>query len=129
MAFLGFSRHDAHLPCFRFVSPNRVRGASYSAAVSQAARAKRVRATGAFATFAHVPNLHTRLLTRVDVTIVRIAPRLLDDDNYVASCKALRDGIADAFKMRDNDPRITFWYEQRRGKPKEYAARIEYRVG
>lgn len=33
--------------------------------------------------------------------------------------------IADWLGVNDNDKRITWKYEQERGKPKEYAARIE----
>lgn len=59
----------------------------------------------------------------VAVTITRIAPRALDDDNLASACKALRDGIADALGVRDNDPRVAWRYAQERGKPA--AVRIE----
>ncbi len=64
----------------------------------------------------------------MDVTIVRVAPRFFDDDNFVSSCKPLRDGVADAFGLKDHDQRISFSYKQARGAPREYAVRIEYRV-
>jgi hypothetical protein len=60
----------------------------------------------------------------VDVTIVRVAPRRLDDDNLAASAKSLRDGIADALGCKDNDPRVSWAYAQAKGAPKEYAVRI-----
>lgn len=56
------------------------------------------------------------------VTITRIAPRRLDDDNAVSSAKAVRDGIADALWMDDRDDRVTWVYAQERGK---YGLRIE----
>lgn len=60
------------------------------------------------------------------VTMTRIAPRALDDDNLRSAIKALRDGIADAFDLKnDSDPRITWRYAQARGKPCEYAVRVE----
>src|ERR1700728_3042753 len=57
----------------------------------------------------------------MSVKMIRIAPRQLDDDNYIASCKALRDCIADhlvpglAPGRADNDPRLSFHYSQRKG--------------
>lgn len=50
----------------------------------------------------------------VTVTIVRIAPRALDDDNLAYAAKAIRDGIADALGVRDNDLRVSWRYEQRK---------------
>ncbi len=71
----------------------------------------------------------------VVVTLVRVAPRALDDDNLRSAFKALRDelairlglptnkaGIAD-----DRDPRVRWTYDQTRGKPGEYAVRVEIR--
>lgn len=58
------------------------------------------------------------------VTMVRVAPRALDDDNLASGFKALRDGIADRLGVDDRDPRVTWRYEQTRGKAKEYAARV-----
>lgn len=59
------------------------------------------------------------------VTLTRIAPRALDDDNCISGCKALRDGIADRLGVADNDPRVAWRYMQQRGRPNEYAVRIE----
>ncbi len=59
------------------------------------------------------------------VTITRIAPRKLDDDNCVRACKAVRDGVADAFGLDDRDERLLFVCEQRRGVAAgEYATLI-----
>lgn len=58
------------------------------------------------------------------VTLTRVAPRALDDDNLASGFKALRDGIAARFGVDDADPRIRFKYDQVRGKAKEYAARV-----
>lgn len=58
------------------------------------------------------------------VTMVRIAPRQLDDDNLRGALKGVRDGVADAFGLDDRDPRIRWRYEQRRGNKMEYAVEI-----
>lgn len=63
------------------------------------------------------------------VTITRIAPRRLDDDNLAGGCKALRDGIADRLGVADNDPRVQWHYAQEKGKPKEYAVRVSIAAG
>ena len=74
-----------------------------------------------------------RLLTRCNcadigvpiiVQMARVAPRELDDDNLRGALKAIRDGIADAFGVKDNDPRIEWRYAQQRGKPKAYAVHV-----
>jgi crossover junction endodeoxyribonuclease RusA len=50
------------------------------------------------------------------VTLTRIAPRSLDDDNLCAAMKATRDGIADRLGVTDNDPRVVWRYAQQRGR-------------
>lgn len=60
------------------------------------------------------------------VTLIRIAPRQLDGhDNLSAGFKATVDGVADFLDIKDNDSRVTWRYEQRKGKPKQYAVQIE----
>ena len=59
------------------------------------------------------------------VTLTRVAPRRLDSDNLSASCKALRDGIADALRVDDGSPWVQWCYGQREGKPKEYAVTVD----
>ena len=49
------------------------------------------------------------------VTITRIAPRELDDDNLAGSAKHVRDGIADALGIDDRDSRVRWRYEQAKG--------------
>jgi len=58
------------------------------------------------------------------VTLVRIAPRALDDDNLRGALKATRDGVADAFGVNDRDPRIEWRYGQRRGPPRAFQVEI-----
>lgn len=58
------------------------------------------------------------------VTLTRIAPRALDDDNLRPALKAIRDGIADRLGVNDRDPRVRWQYQQARGAPKQYAVRV-----
>jgi len=59
------------------------------------------------------------------VTLTRIAPRKLDDDNLRSAFKSLRDGIADRLGVDDRDPRVVWDYRQERSTAKTYAARVE----
>ena len=58
------------------------------------------------------------------VTLIRIAPRDLDDDNLASGFKAIRDGVADCLGIDDRDPRVKWLYSQKRGRPKQYAALV-----
>ena len=53
------------------------------------------------------------------VTMTRVAPRPLDDDNLRSALKAVRDGIADYFGINDRDPRVTWRYGQERGEVRQ----------
>ena len=65
------------------------------------------------------------------IKITRIAPRKLDYDNLCASQKFVVDAICDCLipglpaGRADGDPRIKIEYFQKKGKPKEYAVKIE----
>lgn len=65
----------------------------------------------------------------VTVRMVRVAPRRVDeDDNLNGMFKAMRDGVADAYGIADNDKtKIRFTYDQERGAPHQYGVRIEVR--
>lgn len=55
---------------------------------------------------------------RLVVALVRVSPRLLDDDNLAGAFKAIRDEIAKYFGVNDGDrSRIRFEYAQVKGKP------------
>ena len=62
---------------------------------------------------------------RFEITITRIGARPLDPDNLANSGKHVQDGIADALGIDDGSARITWIYAQEKGKPKEYAVRVE----
>ncbi len=79
-----------------------------------AKKAKRVKlhrnGTG-FAVAVHLRE--TPMALPVDVHLTRQAPSGgLDGDNLVSSLKAVRDGVADALGVKDNDPRVTWHYAQ-----------------
>lgn len=63
----------------------------------------------------------------VTVKLTRIAPRPLDShDNLRHGFKAPVDAIASWLGVMDNDERVAWEYAQERGKPRQYAARIEF---
>jgi hypothetical protein len=65
------------------------------------------------------------------ITLARIAPRSLDEDNLLYSLKWVRDAISDnlipglAKGRADGDKRLEFKYNQEKGRPREYALKIE----
>ncbi len=59
------------------------------------------------------------------VVLTRVAPSAgLDSDNLVSSLKAARDGVADALGIDDRDERVTWLYDQRRGKARQWAVEV-----
>lgn len=58
------------------------------------------------------------------VTLTRIAPRTLDDDNVRQALSAFRDETAACLCIDDRDPRVTWDYAQRRGKAGEYGVEV-----
>ncbi len=61
------------------------------------------------------------------VTLTRIAPRLLDDDNLRGALKGIRDQTAAWLSVDDRDPRVTWAYAQDRGAVRQYAVGIAWR--
>jgi hypothetical protein len=61
----------------------------------------------------------------VVVTLTRIAPRALDDDNLRSAWKGPRDQVATFLGVPDNHPGIRWDYAQERRGPKVYAIRIQ----
>lgn len=95
-------------------------------------RAERMAVANLWSYMTRAPWLTAGMLAggeRARVTLVRIAPRDLDDDNLRPSMKAIRDEIADRLGLRnDRDPRVAWMYEQRRGIPKQYAVEIHVEI-
>ncbi len=58
------------------------------------------------------------------ITLTRIAPRQLDDDNLASGFKAARDGVADWLGVDDGHPSLKWQYDQRKGGKGEYAAEV-----
>lgn len=88
------------------------------------AKAKRAKAQRGAASTALYPVMAWCEETyRVD--LVRIAPRKLDDDNLARSMKAVRDEVAARLGYDDAPGSPIAWrYDQRKGKPREYAVEI-----
>jgi len=65
------------------------------------------------------------------VVIIRCSPRLLDEDNYIFSCKGIRDSIADllcpglAKGQADGSKEIVWYYIQEKSKKKYIRIKIE----
>jgi len=64
----------------------------------------------------------------VVVKLTRLSRSRLDDDNLRGALKAVRDGVADAFGIQDNDPRLRFEYDQApRGDQLQGSVMVEIR--
>jgi hypothetical protein len=59
------------------------------------------------------------------VTLTRVGPRELDDDNLAGACKGVRDAVAAAMRIDDGSKLITWKYEQEKG---DYAVRVRIEV-
>lgn len=91
-----------------------------------AAKSKRVKLQRTYASVMVGQHFRKIMATgRFIVTLTRIAPRSLDSDNLPRSFKAIRDGVADAIGIDDGSKRYTWVYDQKKGKPKEYAVKIK----
>jgi hypothetical protein len=113
---------------------NGAQGFSRSAAMGAARRRRQQRTTSATICRAHVTSAMAGLgwasgaWLPCIVTVTRVAPSTgLDPmDGLPASLKSVVDGIADAFGLKnDRDHRIQFFFDQRRGKPREYAVVVK----
>lgn len=59
------------------------------------------------------------------VTITRIAPRKLDDDNLQGACKYVRDQIAAKVGVDDRSDQYTWKYKQRNDGVRVYGVEVE----
>lgn len=57
------------------------------------------------------------------VTITRVGPRALDDDNLASACKYVRDQIAEGVGVDDGSPLYKWRYRQRADK--RYSVEID----
>ena len=60
------------------------------------------------------------------VSLTRTSAGKMDDDGLAASCKGIRDGIADALHINDGGRFVRWLYAQRKGPQKHFA--IEVRI-
>lgn len=59
------------------------------------------------------------------ITLVRVGPRRLDDDNLAGAMKHVRDGIADSLEIDDGDETQAVWaVAQEKGRSGEYSVRV-----
>lgn len=68
-------------------------------------------------------------VSAVTVTLTRISPLELDDDNLSSAFKHVRDGVADALGVDDRDRRVRWLYAQTKGAVRERAVHLEVRTG
>jgi len=90
-----------------------------------AAKHRRSKAQRALALAKTLEALNGAVITSATITITRIAPKALDDDNLSRSMKAIRDGIADAIKIDDGDSRVKYKYAQEPIGKHQYSVCIE----
>lgn len=100
-------------------------GAALNARVHWTARAKRAKTERAVVRAAMVCNRIFGQPAPSTCTLVRIAPRALDDDNLAGAFKSIRDEVAAFFEVDDGPKGPIAWrYEQRKGAPKQYGIEI-----
>jgi hypothetical protein len=99
-----------------------------------AARAKRNKSQGGLVAMILRGELgRTEMALPCVITLIRVSPRDLDQDNLIVAFKCVRDVVADLLipglqmGRADSDPRITWHYDQRKGKPKENAIEVKIR--
>lgn len=103
-----------------------------------AARARRTRALRELVAAQLLRTIEETPQLPAIITLTRIAPRRLDDDNLARAFKSVRDSVADFLLPAnrgnqsqrwadDDDERIEWQYRQRKGRPHEtsVAIRIE----
>jgi hypothetical protein len=96
------------------------------------AKRHRRRADQRSATLLHLRAMRMRLPSLpVRITLTRVAPRKLDDDNLRGALKAVRDGVADWLELDDADEHIEWCYAQRRAErprvgPSQYAVEVTW---
>jgi len=117
------------IPGIKLESLNKRRGRTRGAMLGRAAKTKTLRASVAMVCRSKFGAPPAPPLT---VTITRIAPCELDDDNLAGgTAKAVRDGVSDWLGVDDRTKRsgVAWRYEQTRGRVREYGVgiRIERR--
>lgn len=82
---------------------------------------------------AYNTKIHGKYTLPCQITLTRIAPRKLDkEDNLPIAFKWIKDYLAGHMiegnksgGMKDGDSRLEWFYAQEKGKPKQYAIKIQ----
>lgn len=90
----------------------------------KARRVARERGVTRLAMSAPCAQYRARPPEQLTITLTRVGPRRMDDDNSCGALKAIRDGVADALGIDDGDPRLTWEYRQEKGP---FGVRVELR--
>lgn len=105
---------------------NGAQGRSRAAIFAKAARRKKERTAAEFCTRAACGRaIEIVAIDARTVALRRVSPRPLDGDGLQAALKSVRDGIADALQIDDGTDSVTWIYDWRRGKVREYAVEVE----
>ena len=88
-------------------------------------RSRRAKSERQAAKLAFGATLRHGTLLPCTITLVRLSAATMDDDNLPGAFKAIRDGIADALGVKDNNPAVTWRYDQRKCKRGEFGIVIE----
>jgi len=122
--------YEAYLLGARPASPNE-KPWSTGAAISASGKRRRLRDQARAITLSMISpidRVKAKDSAAVVVTLTRVAPRAYDDDNWQGAAKPVRDGVADAFELRDDAPCFAWRYGQMKGMSKEYGVRIKVEV-
>lgn len=60
----------------------------------------------------------------ISVTLTRVSPGTLDDDNLRSALKSTRDGVADALRIDDGSPVVQWLYAQMGGDQHEVIVEV-----
>lgn len=71
------------------------------------------------------PFAQHRVRVPCTVVLTRCSDRLLDSDNAESALKRARDGVADALKIDDGDPRVLWVVAQRKTSRRERGVLVE----
>jgi hypothetical protein len=96
-------------------------GAGLNDRLHWVARSKK---TKAHRQVAHCAVLACRRPYPAIITLMRISAGRLDSDNLAGAFKAIRDGVADAYQLPDNDRGLDWRYAQEKCRRGSYGIRI-----
>lgn len=69
--------------------------------------------------------LGRQVILPCQVTLTRIGPKKMDDDNLARAFKGIRDAIAAKLGVDDGDSKVKWLYEQDPRGKREYGVRVE----